>query len=75
LAATLLPASARGPPADTRVIELDRLDEVVLDDKGPFVMRIPEGTRLPVNVVMDAPFVRSEGGEPAFHAVFERTVC
>jgi hypothetical protein len=74
LATALTACATSGPPEGTRVIDIDRMEEIADSRDEPFVVRIPEGTRLPVRVAVEAPFVRVEGGDPAFHAVFERTV-
>ena len=74
LVLTLTACASSGPPRDTRVIDLERLDEVVLDDRAPFVIRIPKGTRLPVRVTVETPFVRTEDDAAPVIAVFERTV-
>ena len=40
----------------------------------PAIIKIPAGTRLPVDVSLDTPFVRSEGGQPALYLVYDQTV-
>ena len=74
LACALSACASSGPPPDARVVELDAMKELIGNENDPFVIRIPEGSRVPVMIEMTAPFVHSEGGDPALHAVFDRTV-
>ena len=74
LCAALAACASSGPPPDTRVVDLDEMQELLGSESEPFVIRIPEGSRVPVMIEMTAPFVHSEGGDPALHAVFDRTV-
>lgn len=74
LSLLLAACASAGPPPGTRVVDLDRMEEVAANVDAPFVIRIPAGTRLPVDVRVETPFLHSEGGTPAFHAVFDRTV-
>ena len=77
LAAAALALSAcasSGPPPGTLVHDVAAMEELLGNESEPFVIRIPEGTRVPVMVEMATPFVHAEGGDPAFHAVFDRTV-
>jgi hypothetical protein len=76
-AAVVLAAAAcasPGPPPDARVVDIGDMDGSLLEDDTPLVIRVPEGTRLPVQVTLATPFVSSEGGDPAFTAVFDRDV-
>ena len=73
-AAALLTACASGPPPGTRVLDIEDMDALSSTDPDWYVVRIPEGTRLPVHVELATPFAHSEGGSPALHAVFDRTV-
>lgn len=63
-----------GPPTEARVVDIGAMDASVLGRDTPLVIHIPKGTRLPVQVTLDTPFVVSAGGDPAFEAVFERDV-
>ena len=65
-------ASSR-PGPDTPVVPIDRLDDA-RPATGDVVVKVPAGTRLPVDVTFDAPFARQEGGAPALTRVFDRDV-
>ena len=73
LLCAMLAAACAGPrpgPA-TPIVKVSALDEDAGDD---FVLEIPAGTRLPVDVRLAAPFARTEQSEPAFTLVFDKTV-
>ena len=66
--------SAR-PPEGTPVVELNAMSksETMLQQE-PAIIKIPAGTRMPLDVFLEAPFVRSDGGKPALYLVYSETV-